>query len=70
MQLGQSANGTWTMLTGVDSYLVKTLARSLNFTWQIKYADSKWGTKLRNGSWDGIVGHVMRQASYLLKILI
>ena len=45
---------------GDEIFFIDTLAKVLNFTYKLIDNKLKWGRKLENGSWDGIVGMVHR----------
>ena len=51
-------NGSW---TGTCYQILKKLEGDLNLTFEITAEKSGgWGTKSENGSWDGMIGAVMR----------
>ena len=48
-------------LIGFDAEVVYILSQGLNFTFDILNCGFKWGSKLPNGSWDGITGKVVEK---------
>ncbi|XP_071531472.1 probable glutamate receptor [Panulirus ornatus] len=52
--------------SGMDIDILNLLQRRLGFTYRLVYSyDDNWGSKLSNGTWDGMVGMVQRQEADL-----
>ena len=61
MMLLPSKENNLIMAEGVQVLFIDTLAKVFNFTYSLVDNKHKWGQKLPNSSWDGIVGMVHRQ---------
>ena len=46
---------------GIEAFFINTLAKVLNFTYNLVDNKHHWGQKLSNSSWDGIIGMVHRE---------
>ena len=55
-----------TVAQGEEIFFIDTLAKVFNFTYNLVDNKQKWGRKLTNGSWDGIVGMVQREVIQLI----
>src|SRR3989442_1084158 len=49
----------WIPSNGIDVYFLETISEYLNVTYEIMNCNLKWGSKLENGTWDGIVGNII-----------
>ena len=60
MMLLPSKANNLTAPEGVQILFINILAKVLNFTYNLVDNKLKWGVKLQNSSWDGIVGMIHR----------
>ncbi|XP_066954072.1 probable glutamate receptor isoform X2 [Macrobrachium rosenbergii] len=59
-------DGNLRLLSGIDLELLKSLARTLNFTYRVtRPADGLWGNPLPNGTVSGMIGMVARREADL-----
>jgi hypothetical protein len=45
---------------GIEFYYLNTLSEFFNFTYSIIDENQKFGTKLANGEWNGIIGRISK----------
>ena len=60
MMMLPSEGNNKTSAEGVEVFFIDTLAKIFNFTYSLVDNKQKWGRRLSNSSWDGIVGMVHR----------
>ena len=52
-------NHKWKGMGGLDLKVIQILSDIFNFTIEILNCGFKWGQKLPNNTWDGIIGKVL-----------